>query len=88
MDSLTLFGLCAVAAMLLFYALEDRAPAFTFGFACACLFAALYAGLQGAWPFTLVEVLWAFVAYRRYRFRTAAIRRTDPLEQTHTHMAV
>ena len=33
MDSLTLFGLFAVTAMLIFYALEDRSPWFILAFA-------------------------------------------------------
>ena len=35
MDSLTLFGLLAVSAMLLFYALEDRSPWYILAFAGA-----------------------------------------------------
>ena len=33
MDALTLFGLLAVTAMLVFYALEDRSPWFSLAFA-------------------------------------------------------
>ena len=36
MDHLTLFGLIAVIAMLVFYALEDRSPWFILAFAAAC----------------------------------------------------
>jgi hypothetical protein len=36
MDALTLFGLMAVTAMLVFYALEDRSPWFILAFAAAC----------------------------------------------------
>jgi hypothetical protein len=36
MDLLTLFGLFAVTAMLIFYALEDRNPRFILAFAGAC----------------------------------------------------
>jgi hypothetical protein len=67
MDSLTLLGVCAVSAMLVFYALEERGPAFVLGFAGACLFAAFYGALVEAWPFAVVETVWAAVAYRRYR---------------------
>jgi hypothetical protein len=35
MDQLTIFGLFAVTAMLVFYALEDRSPWYTLGFAVA-----------------------------------------------------
>ena len=36
MDGLTFFGLFAVAAMLVCYALEPRSPWFIFAFAAAC----------------------------------------------------
>jgi hypothetical protein len=36
MDGLTFFGLFAVTAMLLCYALEDRSHWFVLGFAAAC----------------------------------------------------
>ena len=36
MDALTLFGLFAVTAMLVAYALEDRSPWFILAFAIAC----------------------------------------------------
>lgn len=69
MDSLTLFGLLAVSAMLLFYALEDRSPWFVLAFAGACILASIYGFLQGAWPFGVVEAIWAVVAFQRWRAR-------------------
>ncbi|HEU4380957.1 MAG TPA: hypothetical protein VFR73_20495 [Hyphomicrobiaceae bacterium] len=69
MDSLTLFGLLAVSAMLVFYALEDRSPWYIVAFAGACALAALYGFLQGAWPFGVVEAIWAAVALHRWRVR-------------------
>jgi hypothetical protein len=51
MDQLALFGLLAVTAMLIFYALEDRSPWFILAFAGACALASIYGFLQGAWPF-------------------------------------
>ena len=39
MDSLTAFGLLAVTAMLVFYALERRSPSFVFAFGVACILA-------------------------------------------------
>jgi hypothetical protein len=65
MDALTLFGLFAVTAMLVFYALDDRSPWFTFAFAGACALGSAYGFLQGAWPFGLVEGVWTLVALRR-----------------------
>jgi hypothetical protein len=68
-DSLTLFGLLAVSAMLAFYALEDRSPWYILAFAGACGLASLYGFLQGAWPFGVVEAIWSVVAVRRWRAR-------------------
>jgi hypothetical protein len=42
MDVVTLFGLFAVTAMLVFYALEDRSPWFILAFAGACALASAY----------------------------------------------
>lgn len=67
MDWLTVFGLFAVTAMLLFYALEERSRWFILAFAAACGLGSLYGFLQGAWPFGLVEAVWAIVAYCRWR---------------------
>jgi hypothetical protein len=74
MSGLTLFGLFAVTAMLVCYALEDRSPKFVLGFAGACVLASIYGFLQGAWPFGIVEGIWAIVALRRWR--RAAYRST------------
>jgi hypothetical protein len=64
---LTAFGLFAVTAMLIFYALEKRSPWFIFAFALACVLASVYGFLQGAWPFGAVEAVWSVVALRRWR---------------------
>ncbi len=69
MSALSLFGLAAVTAMLIFYALEDRSPWFVLAFAAACALGSIYGFLQGAWPFGLVEALWAGVAVYRWRAR-------------------
>ena len=69
MDSLTLFGLVAVSLMLVCYALEDRGAGYVLAFAGTCLLASLYGFLQGAWPFGVVEVIWAGVALRRWHLR-------------------
>ena len=67
MDSLTLFGLFAVIAMLVCYGFEHRSPWFILGFAAACALGSAYGFLQGAWPFGLVEAIWALVALWRWR---------------------
>jgi hypothetical protein len=66
MDTLTAFGLFAVTMMLLCYALEERSPWFILAFAVACALGSIYGFLQGAWPFGLVEAIWAIVAARRW----------------------
>jgi hypothetical protein len=62
MDNLTAFGLFAVTAMLVCYALEHRSPWFILAFAGSCGLGSAYGFLQGAWPFGLVEAVWALVA--------------------------
>ena len=66
MDGLTLFGLVAVTAMLVFYALEKRSHWFILAFAGSCILASTYGFLQGSWPFGLVEAVWSGIAIRRW----------------------
>lgn len=61
------FGLVAVSAMLVFYAIERRGRWTILAFAVCCLAASAYGFWQGAWPFGLVEVVWAVVAFVRWR---------------------
>jgi hypothetical protein len=70
LDGLTLFGLAAVTLMLVTYALEARSPWFVLAFAFACLLGSAYGFLQGAWPFGVVEAVWAAVAVSRWRSLT------------------
>jgi hypothetical protein len=63
---LTAFGAAMVSLMLIFYALEDRSPWFTFAFAWACLGSSAYGWLSGTWPFGVVEAVWGVVAFRRW----------------------
>jgi hypothetical protein len=76
MDRLTLFGVFAVTAMLVCYAFEHRSPWFVLAFAGACVLASAYGFLQGAWPFGVIEAIWAVVAGRRWwlagRFESAS----------------
>ncbi|MDP9264447.1 MAG: hypothetical protein M3O85_09030 [Acidobacteriota bacterium] len=67
MDPLSLFGLFAVTAMMVCYALEKKSPWFILGFSAACALGSVYGFLQGAWPFGVVEAIWAVVAVRRWR---------------------
>jgi hypothetical protein len=65
-NTLTLFGLFAVTVMLVTYALESRSTWFILAFAAACVLGSTYGFLQGAWPFGVVEAIWAIVAVRRW----------------------
>jgi hypothetical protein len=66
MDRLSAFGLLAVFAMLIFYAVEARSRWFILAFAGSCVLASVYGFLQGAWPFGIVEGVWSLIALRRW----------------------
>ncbi len=66
LDGLTLFGLLSLSVMLVFYALEHRSHWFVLAFAGGCIAASVYGFLQGAWPFGVVELIWAAVAFKRW----------------------
>ncbi|MDE2385773.1 MAG: hypothetical protein KGO53_14250 [Alphaproteobacteria bacterium] len=66
MDGLSLFGLFAVSLMLVSYALEKHSAWWVLVFAVACGLGSSYGFLQGAWPFGLVEAIWAVVALKRW----------------------
>lgn len=70
MDPLTALGLFAVTAMVVCYALESRSHWFILGFALACVLGSIYGFLQGAWPFGVVEAIWAVIAAERWRRRS------------------
>jgi len=67
MSKLSLFGLFAVTAMVVCYALERRHRAFIQAFSAACILASVYGFLQGAWPFGIVELVWAVIAFIRWK---------------------
>ncbi len=69
MDALTAYGLVSVSLMLIFYGLEERSAIFVLLFAFSCVMASVYGFLQGAWPFGMVEAIWALVALRRWLMR-------------------
>ena len=73
MNYLTVFGACAVALMLLAYALENRAVWWILLFACACAASSLYGWLADTWPFGVFEGIWALVALRRWWLPRAQI---------------
>ena len=63
---ITTFGAIAVTLMMVMYALERRHSRFVLAFAVGCLLSSAYGFLSGAWPFGVVELIWAAVAARRY----------------------
>jgi len=65
--AVTIYGVVAVTFMMGMYALEPRGRRFVLGFALGCVLSSGYGFLSGAWPFGVVELVWAGVALRRYR---------------------
>jgi len=64
---LTLYGVAALTCMMLMYAMERRDRSFVLAFGCGCLLSSLYGFLAAVWPFGVVEVVWAGIAFTRYR---------------------
>ena len=69
---LTVFGVIAVTFMMATYAAERQHRGFVLAFAVGCLLSSAYGFLAGAWPFGVVEIIWAGVALRRFQARTRA----------------
>ncbi|HEV3268781.1 MAG TPA: hypothetical protein VGZ68_10310 [Acidimicrobiales bacterium] len=65
--AITIYGLCAVTFMMTMYALERRGRLFIVAFALGCLLSSAYGFLAGAWPFGLAEIVWSYIAWRRYQ---------------------
>ena len=63
---LTGYGIIVITFMMLMYALEHRDPRFVLAFAVGCALSSSYGFLSGAWPFGVVEAIWAVIAGRRY----------------------
>ena len=63
--AVTIYGVCAVTFMMVMYALESRGRSFILAFAFGCVLSSIYGFLSGAWPFGIVELIWAGVAVRR-----------------------
>jgi hypothetical protein len=66
----TIYGVVALTFMMTMYALERRHRTFVLAFAAGCVLSSIYGFLSGAWPFGVVELIWAGIAMIRYR-RTA-----------------
>jgi hypothetical protein len=65
--AVTLYGVAALTFMMIMYALERRGRGFVLAFALGCVLSSVYGFLSGAWPFGVVELIWAAIAVRRYR---------------------
>lgn len=75
LSALTAFGVVAVTALVVCYALEKRSSWYILGFAVACVLGSIYGFLQGAWPFGLVEAVWSIIAARRWWTARAASKK-------------
>jgi hypothetical protein len=64
--AVTIYGVCALTFMMLMYAFERRGRRFVLAFALGCVLSSIYGFLSGAWPFGVVELIWAGIALRRY----------------------
>jgi hypothetical protein len=65
--AVTIYGVVALSFMMAMYALEQRNDRFVLGFAVGCLLSSVYGFLSGAWPFGVIEAIWATIAVRRYQ---------------------
>jgi hypothetical protein len=68
---ITVYGVVALTFMMAMYALEGRGRRFVLAFALGCALSSSYGFLAGAWPFGVVEAIWALIAVRRYRVQPA-----------------
>jgi hypothetical protein len=64
--AVTIYGVCALTFMMVMYAFEHRGRRFVLAFALGCVLSSIYGFLSGAWPFGVVELIWAGIALRRY----------------------
>ena len=64
---ITVYGVVALLFMMTMYALESRGSGFIIAFAVGCALSSVYGFLSGAWPFGVVEAIWACIAVRRWQ---------------------
>jgi hypothetical protein len=69
--AVTLYGVCALTFMMAMYTLEHRHRRYIALFAVGCVLSSIYGFLSGAWPFGVIELIWATLAFRRYRSTAA-----------------
>jgi hypothetical protein len=73
--AVTLYGVVALTFMMAMYAFERRGTRFVLAFAAGCVCSSVYGFLAGAWPFGVVELVWAGIALRRWRAASASTPR-------------
>lgn len=64
--AVTVYGVVALTFMMCMYALEHRGRIYVLAFAVGCVLSSAYGFLCGAWPFGVVELVWAGIAVRRF----------------------
>ena len=79
LDALTIYGLCAVSAMLLCDMFERKNKWFTLAFGFACFGGSTYGFLQGAVPFGVLEGVWGVMKF--YQFWERLREATPPGSQ-------
>jgi hypothetical protein len=57
--------------MMAMYALEKPGARYVLAFVFGCVLSSVYGFLSGAWPFGVVEAVWAVIAFRRFRTATS-----------------
>ena len=69
----TAFGVVALTFMMAMYTLEGRGRLYILGFSLGCALSSTYGFLSGAWPFGVIEAVWAAIALRRFASNGADI---------------
>lgn len=82
LNAITLYGVCVLTFMMVMYMLERRHRRFIAAFALGCLLSSLYGFMANAWPFGVVEAVWAAVAV--VRFRRSPSAPADPADPAAT----
>jgi hypothetical protein len=75
---ITVYGVVALTFMMAMYALEARGRGFVLAFALGCALSSSYGFLAGAWPFGVVEAIWALIAVRRYWRLAPVVQQPQP----------
>jgi len=64
--AITIYGVVVLVFMMVMYALERRGRIFILAFGIGCLLSSSYGFVSGAWPFGVVEAIWAVIAIARF----------------------